>query len=98
MGLDNLLVSPSDSLRALHQFTNWRLSPLLVMDVLACVVEEIELLKEVDMRYVFPADRRTRGSQSCGGRIVHLDGVSNCLATALQCLCNMGSHVISWKI
>ena len=59
------------------------LRPWLLVNVLACIVEEVEFFKEIDMGYRFPADQRVRRDQLCSGCVVGFHRVPDCFAAAL---------------
>ena len=54
MAMLNLFMCVFDLLQKFHHLPDCRFGPLLVMNVLACVVKEVEFFKEVDMGDPFP--------------------------------------------
>ena len=79
----DLLVGAFHSLGKLHQLPNCRLRPWFLADILACAMEERELLEEIYVRDCLPVDLGTRGIELCGSGIVNLYRVPNRLPTML---------------
>ena len=79
----DLLVGALYSLGKLHQLSNRWLGPWFLTNILACVMEEVEFLKEIDVGYHFPADCWARRDQFCSGHVVSLHCIADCLAAVL---------------